>query len=114
MLATVNLSRAPVGTRRPNLPRVPLSNAPITPISSKHGQQYAHKRSQVYHLLMLGTPFKEIEQRAGVSYSMVYNVHRNLITYGSIHKPKFQALGRRSKFTRADRDALFDELIEHE
>jgi len=109
---STNLSRAPIGTRF----TIPTVDPPLPlplPQSSKHGQSYARRRSDILALLLLGIPLKEIQTRVGVAYMTVLRVHQNLMKYGSVRPPRFRTLGRRPKLTPADKIALLTELCEH-
>ena len=102
-------SRAPVGTRNPR-PRVQPVQAPAP---SGHGQKTAHKRALAYKYLSQGFTIEDVVTHAGLSRPSVYRLHRNVLTFGSMLKPRLRVFGRPSKFTSADKQAPYDELAAH-
>ena len=68
-------------------------------------------RAQVLRYLLLAWHPDNIAVECGVSLQTIYNIQNNLVRYGSTGKPQYQLLGRPSKLTVADKQALFDWLL---
>ena len=71
------------------------------------------KRAEILRFLLLAWPPKEIATYVGVCTQTVRNVETNLLQHGSVIKPRFGKLGRPSRLTLADKEALKTELISH-
>jgi transposase len=68
-------------------------------------------RHRILRFLRLGWTYTAIAKLEGCSRHAVRNVMDNLDQHGALRKPPQQALGRRSKISSADGDALFEHLI---
>ena len=66
--------------------------------------------SQAIRLSLLNWDVKDIAKETGVSKSTIYEWQSNLQLFGSVRKPQTRPSGRPSKISRADEDALADEL----
>ncbi|KAF2736508.1 hypothetical protein EJ04DRAFT_521913 [Polyplosphaeria fusca] len=102
--------RAPVGTHIPP-PRVYAR--PRVPQTSRHGQLTSGKRARTYQFLRHGLVFKKVSRHAGVSRDMPYRIHNNIMTYGAMLPPRRRVLGRPQKLTPADKEALYNELLQY-
>jgi transposase len=63
-------------------------------------------------LLLLGNKAEWIAEKLHVSKWSVDELRRNLLRYGSVKKPSLQKLGRPPILTQADKDAIFEQLLQ--
>ena len=69
------------------------------------------KRAQILRYLLLGWRPGAIAEECGVCQHVVYKMKENLMRYGSIRRPQYRSLGRPSKLTEADKNALLESLL---
>ncbi|KAL4860806.1 hypothetical protein BDV12DRAFT_181088 [Aspergillus spectabilis] len=71
----------------------------------------ASDRAAICRYLILGWKPEAIAAEVQVSKRRVERIQHNLIGHGSVRKPRFRALGRPHKLSKADEDALFQYLL---
>ena len=83
---------------------------PRTPSTSTRGLS-DQTRNNILRFLRLGWTYQAIADREGCSRHAVSNIFANLDHHGTLRKSPQHALGRRSKISSDDGDALFEHLI---
>ncbi|KAF2184015.1 hypothetical protein K469DRAFT_709879, partial [Zopfia rhizophila CBS 207.26] len=99
---------------------LPRSLAPPPPGGSNHlyYKNRGHtpdKRRQIYRFLQLGWSPNAIAEQVGVGKTTVYDFYSNVKEYDCPTKPThlFKTLGRPTKVTEENAEALYEELAVH-
>jgi len=97
--------------RAHGLGRVTKPVAPPRPPPKSTRGLSDHTRHSILRFLRLGWTYQAIADKEGCSRHAVKNVFDNLDHHGALRKPPQHALGRQSKISPPDGEALFEHLI---
>ena len=70
------------------------------------------KRAQIVRYLQLRWRPDAIAKELSIRLRTVYNAESNIARYGSVIKPLYTQLGRPPKFTKADKEAVLELLLQ--